>query len=280
MMYSVNRVGNSEFVSDEIDGFLQDVAQMFGGIDYNDIMSFEDDVYGPGDGNVQKLQNLYTEWCEAGEINDEEAAQEIANQVAEIVTGVADFTEDSIPQEGTAILGNCSCCGATPATSKVDTVENFLKQYGFEDIEYSCDILDIDPLEEVCEECFKSWLPELNDKTYSEYDDLGTDTRTGEPFGAPIDEKKKRTKKSIKEEEEKVAAKEALDLYGNCSLSDGFDEDEWKEIVETVTPIMRKAFKEVSEKCQFTLGDDEENMYADELTRYLLSDDINDNIDI
>ena len=51
-MYSVNRVGNSEFVSDEIDGFLQDVAQMFGGIDYGDIMSFEDDVYGPGDGNV------------------------------------------------------------------------------------------------------------------------------------------------------------------------------------------------------------------------------------
>ena len=82
------------------------------------------------------------------------------------------------------VSGCCSSCG----NEGTDTVENFLKKYGFEDIDYSCDILDIDPLEEVCEECFKSWLPELNNRTYSEYNDLGIDTRTGEPFGEPIEE--------------------------------------------------------------------------------------------
>ena len=77
---------------------------------------------------------------------------------------------------------NCSFCGEK-ANGRV---EDFLKQYGFEDIEYSCDVLDVDPNEVVCEECFKSWLPELNSKTYSEYDDLGVDIRTGEPFGKPV----------------------------------------------------------------------------------------------
>lgn len=76
------------------------------------------------------------------------------------------------------IVGNCSLCGA----NGTDTVENLLKKNGFEDIEYCCDVLDIDPLEEVCEECFNSWLPDLNKAVYSEYDDLGTDTRTGSPL--------------------------------------------------------------------------------------------------
>ena len=76
-------------------------------------------------------------------------------------------------------FGNCSFCDNT---EKTNTVENFFFQYCFADIEYSCDVLDVDPLEEVCEECFKSWLPELNGKTYSEYDEFGTDVRTGEDF--------------------------------------------------------------------------------------------------
>ena len=88
------------------------------------------------------------------------------------------FEKQIIKSGSPYVLGNCSFCG----TKGTDTIENFLRKYGFEDIEYSCDILDVDPNEEVCEDCFKSWLPELNDKTYSEYDDLGTDTRTGEPF--------------------------------------------------------------------------------------------------
>lgn len=78
-------------------------------------------------------------------------------------------------------IQHCSFCSSG---DNVNTVEYFLKKYGFEDIDYSCDILDIDPLEEVCEDCFKSWLPELNNRTYSEYEDVsGIDTRTGEPFG-------------------------------------------------------------------------------------------------
>ena len=77
-------------------------------------------------------------------------------------------------------LGNCSECGSH---SKVRTVQYFLEKNGFDDIEYCCDILGIDPLEEVCEECFKSWLPELNSKVYSEYNEFGIDTRTGESFG-------------------------------------------------------------------------------------------------
>lgn len=74
---------------------------------------------------------------------------------------------------------NCSFCGEKAS----GRVEDFLKQYGFKDIEYSCDVLDVDPNDVVCEECFKRWLPELNSKTYSEYNDLGVDTRTGEMFG-------------------------------------------------------------------------------------------------
>lgn len=76
------------------------------------------------------------------------------------------------------VTGCCSLCGA----EGTDTVEHFLIKHGFDDVEFACDLLDIDPLEEVCKECFESWIPELNAKYYSEYDDLGTDTRTGEPF--------------------------------------------------------------------------------------------------
>lgn len=76
-------------------------------------------------------------------------------------------------------LGDCSFCGNG---EKVDTVENFLEKYGFDDVEAACDLLDIDPEEEVCEDCFKGWLPELNEAFYSEYDEFGIDTRTGENF--------------------------------------------------------------------------------------------------
>lgn len=76
-------------------------------------------------------------------------------------------------------LGDCSFCGNG---EKVDTLENFLKKYGYDDIEAACDLLDIDPEEEVCEDCFKGWLPELRKAFYSEYDEFGTDVRTGEDF--------------------------------------------------------------------------------------------------
>lgn len=76
-------------------------------------------------------------------------------------------------------LGDCSFCGNG---EKVNTLENFLKKYGFDDIEAACDLLDIDPEEEVCEDCFKGWLPELNEAFYSEYDEFGIDARTSRNF--------------------------------------------------------------------------------------------------
>ena len=43
---------------------------------------------------------------------------------------------------------------------------------------------------------------------------------------------------------------------------------------------MRKAVKELVEKCRFSLSDKEADIYADELTRYFLSDDINDKVEL
>lgn len=188
-----------------LDNFLQDMCQMYSKeMNYSSVAKFAEKAT-PED--IKALRKLYRKAKEAAEVDDEEDMQNISDEVEKLVLGKDsikesfedDYDEEDDPlaaeKEGNPyIVGNCSICGA----KGTDTVENFLKKYGFEDIDYSCDILDIDPLEEVCEECFKSWLPELNDKTYSEYDDLGTDTRTGLPFGEPFDESVK-NKANLKE---------------------------------------------------------------------------------
>ena len=193
-----------------LDNFLQDMCQMYCDMTYTDVSKFAKRAT-PED--IKALRKLYRKFREASECDDEDEIAELTVSVEDLVKGKGleesfgdDEEEDpfAAEKEGNPyILGNCSLCGA----NGTDTVENFLKKYGFEDIDYSCDILDIDPSEEVCEECFKSWLPELNDKTYSEYNDLGTDTRTGLPFGEPFDESKKSTKKAVKESVKKGGKK-------------------------------------------------------------------------
>lgn len=81
-------------------------------------------------------------------------------------------------------IGDCSYCGSPEETS---SLRSFLMRDGY-DVEAACDVLDIDPEETVCPECYASWKPELDASLYSEYNDLGTDTRTGEPFGEPFTE--------------------------------------------------------------------------------------------
>lgn len=76
-------------------------------------------------------------------------------------------------------IDDCSCCGSPDGTS---TLESFLKNDGYP-VDEACDILDMDPAEIVCPECYKSWRSELDSKFYSEYNDLGIDTRTGEEWG-------------------------------------------------------------------------------------------------
>ncbi len=189
-----------------LDNFMQDMCQMYTKkMNYSHVAKFAEKATAE---DIKALRKLYRKAKEAAEVDDEEEMQDIADEVEKLVfekIALKDSIKESFEDEeddpfaaekegNPYILGNCSICGA----KGTDTVENFLKKYGFEDIDYSCDILDIDPLEEVCEECFKSWLPELNDKTYSEYDDLGTDTRTGLPFGEPFDESVK-NKSSLKE---------------------------------------------------------------------------------
>lgn len=90
-----NRVGNSEFVSDEIDSFLQDVAQMSGTIDYSDIMAFEKDVFSPKDKNLKMLKKLYRIMCRDAPEPDQAEADCVFLDVANIVRGVTDFNEGS-----------------------------------------------------------------------------------------------------------------------------------------------------------------------------------------
>lgn len=198
-----NRVGDSPFISDTLDGFLQDMAQMYADIDYTDIMNFEHSIQDATDPRIKALRKLYKRACAAAEYNDEDEFAEIAVDVEDLV-GKRKVTEskkhvkesqdvdccdeddcdcdcDGEWGDKKYVLGCCSFCGA----EGTDTVEHFLINHGFDNVEFACDLLDVDPLEEVCKECFESWIPELNDKYYSEYDDLGTDTRTGEPFNYP-----------------------------------------------------------------------------------------------
>lgn len=193
-----------------LDNFLQDMAQMYADFDYSDVSKFGDRAT---EADLKALRKLYRKAREAMEYEDDDAMAGITVQVEDLVLGKSELTESQCVDcddedcdcdgewgDKRYVLGCCSLCGS----EGTDTVENFLKKYGFEDIDYSCDILDIDPLEEVCEECFKSWLPELNDRTYSEYNDLGIDTRTGEPFGEPFDESVK-NKSNLKESEEDLS---------------------------------------------------------------------------
>lgn len=167
-----------------VDNFLHDVAQIGGTITYGDIMHFQ-----PTPESLKELKKLRSKWREAAEYDDEDELTTIAASVAKVVKGskIAESQDvDCCDEEGCDtewgdkryVTGCCSLCG----TEGTDTVEHFLIAHGFDDVEFACDLLDIDPLEEVCKECFESWIPELNGKYYSEYDDLGTDTRTGEPF--------------------------------------------------------------------------------------------------
>ncbi len=86
--------------------------------------------------------------------------------------------------------------------------------------------------------------------------------------------------KKIYESESLEENEAARDLYGCCSLSDCYNEDEWNEVVDIATEFMRKAYRELRDKLRFTLSDKESDKYADELVRYLLSDEIQDMVEL
>lgn len=86
-----NRVGDSEFVPDFIDQFLEDVAQFSNLFDYSDIIAFERDVFAPNDKNVKALKKLYRQAKEAMEYDDEEDLNRIYQDVADLVIGVVDY---------------------------------------------------------------------------------------------------------------------------------------------------------------------------------------------
>lgn len=198
-----------------LDNFLQDMAQMYAEFDYSDVSKFADRATAD---DIKALRKLYRKSIEAREYDDDDTMAEITCAVEDLVLGnsLAESKKKHVKESQDAdccdeddcdcdgaewgdkkyVLGCCSFCGA----EGTDTVEHFLIDHGFDDVEFACDLLNVDPYEEVCKECFEAWIPELNNKYYSEYDDLGTDTRTGESF--PYRESaKKKNKKSLKESE-------------------------------------------------------------------------------
>lgn len=192
-----NRVGDSPFVSDTLDGFLQDMAQMYADFGYGEIMAFEKSIQSATDPRLKELKKLYRKSREAMEYDDEDLLAEIVVGVEDLVKGANSLTESQNvdcededdcglgPEDHWGdtryVAGCCSDCGED--NGDVNTLEFFLKKYGFKDIEYCCDRLAVDPYGEICEECFRaSYLPDLNNAYYSEYDEFGIDTRTGEPF--------------------------------------------------------------------------------------------------
>lgn len=53
---------------------------------------------------------------------------------------------------------HCSICGSR---KNINTLKNFLKADNF-DVKDTCNILDIDPFEEICEKCYKFLKKELD----------------------------------------------------------------------------------------------------------------------
>ena len=80
-----NRFGDSPFISDTLDGFLQDMAQMYVDIDYTDIMNFEHSIQDATDPRIKALRKLYKRACAAAEHDDEDEFAEIAVDVEDLV---------------------------------------------------------------------------------------------------------------------------------------------------------------------------------------------------
>lgn len=68
---------------DSIDSFLQDVAQMYGGIDYTDIMHFAKKAT---DADIKKLRSIRKQYRD--DIDDEDDAERVARQAASYVKSV------------------------------------------------------------------------------------------------------------------------------------------------------------------------------------------------
>lgn len=68
---------------DSIDSFLQDVAQMYGGIDYTDIMHFAKKAT---DADIKKLRSIRKQYRD--DIDDEDDAERVAKQAASYVKSV------------------------------------------------------------------------------------------------------------------------------------------------------------------------------------------------
>lgn len=68
---------------DSIDSFLQDVAQMYGGIDYTDIMHFAKKAT---DADIKKLRSIRKQYRD--DIGDEDDAERVAKQAASYVKSV------------------------------------------------------------------------------------------------------------------------------------------------------------------------------------------------
>ena len=172
-----------------LDSFLQDIAQITGMIDYTDIMNFGARATAE---DVKKLRKLYKAAQEAAEYDDEDDYNDIARDVRKVVVADEEYHH---PNYG---IDDCSCCGSNDST---DLLQNYLRKSGY-DVEAACDILEMDPCEVVCKDCYDSFKLELDSKLYSEYNDLGIDTRTGEPFG---ESRKRNMKEGFYTDDERAA---------------------------------------------------------------------------
>lgn len=171
-----NRVGDSPFVSDTLDGFLQDMAQMYADFGYGEIIAFEKSIQSATDPRLKELKKLYRKSREAMEYDDEDLLAEIVVAVENLVGKKDNLKEGQYSN---------ACCNGCGTDISVGTFERFLIEHGFGNVEFACEIIDADPKEEICEECFNTYIPMLIANYYSEYDEFGTDARTGEDFDYP-----------------------------------------------------------------------------------------------
>lgn len=79
-----NRVADSEFISNTLDNFLQDMAQMYADISYGDIVEFEHSIKSVDDERTTSLKKLYRKAKEA-EVEDE--LIKIASDIEKLVKG-------------------------------------------------------------------------------------------------------------------------------------------------------------------------------------------------
>ena len=143
-----NRVGDSEFVSDTLDGFLQDMAQMYADIDYTDIMNFEHSIQDASDPRLKTLKKLYKKAKAAAEYDDDDEMAEIAVEVEDLVKVLEEAKRKRHPN-----IDMYTCdCGASTKHSFGQWIEK--DGYSEEDAESMADYANEDLGNDMCKKCY------------------------------------------------------------------------------------------------------------------------------